>query len=119
MPVLLISSNSLLREVLAETLARAGVGLLQAEPPLSPAALRSAQPHVIVVDSGLTPAILASLLEAAPALPCCRVIQVHASNNDLLVLDVHCRSVERATDLVEAVQEGITQARRYRDTRKD
>jgi hypothetical protein len=108
MPVLIISANPLLREVVAGTLSVAGLSVKRVEPAGAMAAVRRDVPLVIVADKALAPALLAHLSQTARPLQCCRVILVDPTCNDLVVVDLRCQSITQAADLVDAARAGPT-----------
>ncbi len=110
MAVLLVSTNPLFREVLAETLGQAHVELVRADPGHLVASVKRVRPSVILLGGPAEPTLLSALLQCASWLSCCRVIVVDPSCNDLLVVDVRAGCMSHSADLLKAVEDGLARA---------
>ncbi len=104
MRLMLLSQNSLFREVLSKALedCRELEIISPAIPEAANQVLTSA-PQIIVLDETLPADQIELLIKNARSLETCKVLLVNPNQNDLVTLSSHRSSMRNANDLLKAI----------------
>jgi DNA-binding NarL/FixJ family response regulator len=102
--VLIVSSNVLFAEVIAQSLSsHLNLELVSVVPETAAEEIKAFPPDVIIVDEAIGSEELGKLLIATRGLPCAQLLLMNLRGNDFIVLDSHKAVIRQATDLFETI----------------
>jgi TorA maturation chaperone TorD len=102
--ILIVSSNVLFTEVIAQSLSGCpSLELIQNLPSKVPEEIKASPPDVIIVDEAIGSEELGQLLIAARNLACAQLLLMNLKGNDFVILDSHKAVFRNASDLVDTI----------------
>jgi hypothetical protein len=102
--ILLISSNALFTEVLAQSISGySGLELILATPTFAVEEIKTFPPDVIIVDEAVGSNELGHILIAARELACAQILLMNLKGNEFVILDSHKVMIQQAGDLLKTV----------------
>jgi chemotaxis response regulator CheB len=103
MPILIVSTNPLFKEVIIATIAQFHIEAIALSPEEALTKVCELKPNVIIIDETTIPSYFEDLLAEARHLQKTHIIVLNPTQNEIVLLDSRRATLRRAGDLIEAI----------------
>ena len=115
MPILIVSTNPLFKEIIISTVGQFHVEVIELSPEEALLKVCELSPDVIILDETSMSSHFDDLLAKVRSLQKTRIIMLNPTQNEIILLDSRRATLKKADDLIEAISSSQYENQSKRD----